>query len=60
MFKALGVLVALYAAYAAISGEVYARSGISGRMVSRQVSPKYFWLLIAIYVGLSLALIFVF
>jgi hypothetical protein len=60
MFRALGVLVALYAIYGAISGKVYAKSGISGRMVSRQVSPKYFWVLIAIHVGVSLALIFVF
>jgi len=60
MFKVLGVLVALYTAYAAVIGQVYARSGIFGRMVSRQVSPQYFWVVIAIYGGLSIALIFVF
>lgn len=60
MFKALGVLVALYAAYAAISGKVYAKSGIGGRTISRQDSAGYFWVVIAIYVGLSVALIVVF
>ena len=60
MFKALGVLVALYVAYAVTRGEVYAKSGAWGRTVARADSPEYFWIVIAIYAGLSLALIFVF
>jgi hypothetical protein len=60
MFKALGVLVALYAVYAAVSGKVYAKSGPGGRTISRQESPGYFWVVIAICVGLSAALMFVF
>ncbi len=60
MFKILGVVVALYAVYATISGKVYARSGIWGRTVSRQESPEYFWAVVVIYAGLSVALMLVF
>lgn len=60
MFKALGILVALYTVHAAIKGEVYAKSGAWGRTVSRADSPEYFWVVIAIYAGLALALMFVF
>lgn len=57
VFEALGVLVAFYTAYAALSGEVYAKSGPGGRAVSRAESPEYFWVVIAIYAGLSVALL---
>jgi hypothetical protein len=60
MFKALGILVAVYAIYAVIRGEVYAKSGASGRTVSRDDSPEYFWVVVVIYAGLSIALITVF
>ena len=60
MFKMLGVLVGLYTLYAAINGEVYAKSDAGGRIVSRVASPEYFWVVIAIYAGLSVALITVF
>ncbi|MGH6893159.1 MAG: hypothetical protein ACREEP_12950 [Dongiaceae bacterium] len=60
MFKAIGILVALYTAYAAVSGKVYARSGPGGRMISRRESPRYFRVVIAIYAGLSVALLTVF
>jgi hypothetical protein len=60
MFKALGVLLAFYTAYAAIRGEVYAKSGPGGRTVSKAESPEYFWVVIAIYAGLSVALLIVF
>jgi hypothetical protein len=60
MFKALGILLSLYTAYAAAKGEVYAKSGPGGRVVSRQDSPRYFWAVIAIYAGLSVALLTVF
>jgi len=60
MFKLLGVLVAFYAAYAAISGRVYARSGPGGRVVSRREEPRYFWVVVVIYAGLAFALMTVF
>lgn len=41
-------------------GEVYAKSGVRGRVVSRADSPEYFWVVIVIYAGLSVALITVF
>ena len=60
MFKVLGILVALYTVYAAMRGVVYAKSGPGGRTVSRQDSPEYFWVVIVIYAGLSVALLVVF
>ncbi|MCG3190299.1 MAG: hypothetical protein LKCHEGNO_02972 [Burkholderiaceae bacterium] len=60
MFKALGALVGLYALYAALAGEVYAKAGALGRKVLRSESPEYFWVIIAIYAGLALALVTVF
>jgi hypothetical protein len=60
VFKALGTLVALYVAYAALKGEVYAKSGPWGRVVSRADSPEYFWIVIAIYAALATALVTVF
>jgi hypothetical protein len=60
VFKILGVLVGLYTLYAALKGEVYAKNGISTRVVSRTDSPVYFWVVIAIYAGLSVALVTIF
>lgn len=60
MFEALGVIVGSYALYAAVTGEVYAKAGAWGRTVSRSESPEYFWVVIAIYAGLALALVTVF
>jgi hypothetical protein len=60
MFNALGILLAGYTLYAALRGEVYARAGPVGRLVTRQDSTAYFWTVIAIYSGLSLALMTVF
>lgn len=60
MFKILGGVVALYTAYAAVKGEVYAKSGAWGRTVSRARSPEYFWVVIVIYACLSVALMVVF
>jgi hypothetical protein len=37
-------LPALYALYAAWKGEVYAKSGVWGKVVSRGDSPSYFWI----------------
>jgi hypothetical protein len=42
LFQAIGVLVAIYILYAAVKGEVYARSGVKGGFVSRRESPGYF------------------
>jgi hypothetical protein len=60
LFRALGIVVALYVAYAASTGEVYAKSGMWGQMVQRAESPAYFWVIIVIYAGLSVALMTVF
>lgn len=60
MFKLLGVLVGLYALFAALNGEVYAKSGPWGRRVMRADSPEYFWVVIVIYACLALALLTVF
>lgn len=60
MFKLLGILVGLYTLYATFKGEVYAKSGVWGKTVSREDSPEYFWVVIAIYAGLALALATVF
>lgn len=60
LFKMLGVLVGLYAAYATLSGKVYAKSGPGGRMVTRRESPRYFWTVVVIYAGLGIALMTVF
>lgn len=60
MFKMAGILVLLYTAYAVIKGEVYAKSGAKGRTVLRSDSPEYFWVVIAVYACLGIALIAVF
>jgi hypothetical protein len=60
VFKAIGIVLALYTLYAVASGRVYAKSGPGGRTISRQDTPIYFWIVITIYAGLSIALTFVF
>ena len=60
MFRVLGILVALYTLYAACTGRVYAKSGPGGRLILRTESPRYFWTVIAIYIGLSIVLMTVF
>jgi hypothetical protein len=60
MFKVLGVLLAGYTIYAAVRGEVYAKAGPGARRVARNESAGYFWVVIVIYSGLSLALLTVF
>lgn len=57
MFKILGVLVGLYTLYSIATGNVYANSGPLGKMVYRQESPEYFWIVIVIYACLSVALL---
>jgi len=60
MFKVLGVLVLAYTAFAVVQGEVFAKDGVWGRKVLRDASPRYFWVVICIYFGLSVALMTVF
>lgn len=60
LFKALGIVVAIYALYAAIVGRVYIKSGPGGRWVIRDGSPEYFWISVVIYLGLAIALVTVF
>jgi hypothetical protein len=57
MFKLLGAFVCLYTVYAIVTGRVVAKSGPWARVVVKQHSPEYFWVVIAIYAGLSIALI---
>lgn len=57
MFKLLGTLLACYTLYAAITGEVWAKDGIRGVRVCRLQRRGYFWVVVAIYGGLSLALL---
>jgi hypothetical protein len=60
MFKFIGTALAVYVCYAIASGSVYAKSGVSGRSILREDSPRYFWVVIAIYAVLSLALVLLF
>jgi len=60
VFDVLGLVVAAYTAYAAVTGKVIAKRGPWARIVARDVSPGYFWAVIVIYGGLSIALVTVF
>lgn len=60
MFDVLGLLVGAYTLYAVVTGDVYVKSGPWGKTVSREESPEYFWVVIAIYAALALALVTVF
>ncbi len=58
--KGLGILVGLYTIYAAVQGEVHAKSGIRWITVAQSESCGYFWTVIVTYAGLSLTLVFLF
>jgi hypothetical protein len=60
MFAVAGVGLALYTLYAAATGRVWSKSGPGARTISRDIAPDQFWVVIAIYAGLSLALMFFF
>ena len=60
MFVILGIVLALYVAYAMIQGEVTVKSGIKARTVLRADTPVYYWTCIAVYGLLAFALITVF
>jgi hypothetical protein len=59
-FDLLGVCVALYASYAAVTGSVFVRHRAWGRTVLRSDEPIYFWSVIVIYGLLAVALVFYF
>jgi hypothetical protein len=59
-FGIMGTLLMLYTLYAAVTGKVYAKRRVWGRLIWRNESPGYFWVVIAIYAGLSVALMTVF
>jgi hypothetical protein len=56
MFKLIGVALAVYTVYAFVKGEVYARSFVMGRKVTRTEDENYFLTVIAIYGLLSVGL----
>jgi type IV secretory pathway component VirB8 len=62
MFKALGIVVALYTLWSAVDGKVYARAGNwqGGRYIVKADELRYFWTVIVIYGVLSVALLTVF
>ena len=60
MFKVLGAVLALYVCYCVFNGRVVAKAGAGSREVLRDEAPLYFWMVVAIYAGLSLALFTVF
>ncbi|HNE27315.1 MAG TPA: hypothetical protein PLH12_09250 [Pseudomonadales bacterium] len=60
MFKIIGILVAAYAAYCVLRGEVFIKSGAWGKSISRDESPTEFWLYVTVYAGLAIALMTVF
>lgn len=60
MFKLLGAVLALYVLYAVYVGRVYVKHGPGGRAVWRDEEPRYFWVCVATYAGLTLALFTIF
>jgi len=59
VFKILGILVALYVVYALAAGQVYAKRGPWGATSKRSDDPFNYWAAVAVYTGLSAALVFV-
>lgn len=53
-------MVAHCTVYATMRGDAHTKSGTHGRAVSREESREHFCVVIAIYVGVSVALIMVF
>lgn len=60
LFKILGILLAVYVCYSIVAGRVLAKAGPRAREVRRDESPRYFWVVIAIYACLSIALVTIF
>jgi hypothetical protein len=59
-FRALGVMVFLYTLYSSYIGEVFAKDKAWGRTIYRAEAAGQFWGIIVCYLGLSLALFFIF
>jgi hypothetical protein len=59
-FRILGVLIGCYAVCAAYNGEIHAKSGMRRRIILRDESPEYFWMVVIIYLVLGIALLTVF
>lgn len=51
-----GFALFAYTVYAIIQGQIYSKSGRGGGIVSKDESPDAFWLTVAIYFGVSIAL----
>jgi hypothetical protein len=62
MFKALGLPVAAYTLWSALDGKVCAKSAgfAGGRHIVKAEESRYFWVVIAIYGALSVALMTVY
>ena len=59
-FKLLGAALVIYIDYALAYGQVYARRGLWGANYRRENDPWVYWSTIAVYAGLSVALLFFF
>lgn len=59
-FRLLAALVALYVVYGLATGEVYAKSGVSGRTFRRDESPLGYWGALGSYAVLAGLLAFLF
>ncbi len=57
MFKLLGLVLLLYTLYATTTGCVLARSGPGMKMIYRSECPRYFWVVIGVYLALGAALL---
>jgi hypothetical protein len=60
IFRLLSILLAVYVAYAAVTGAVWVHRGPFARRVVRAEDPAGFWVSVAIYAGLAVALATVF
>lgn len=57
MFKLSGVPVSACVLDAVVAGKVIAKSGPGARVVSRDAAPRYFRVVIVVYLALSVALV---
>ena len=60
MFKALGALLVIYLLHCLYRGDVFVKAGAWGRRIYRSEAPKAYWLNMALYALLALALFTVF
>ena len=60
LFKGIGILVFFYTISCVFTGEVYAKDKASGRTVTKADEPGYYWTIIVIYFGISIACFFFF